>query len=420
MSGQQRQRVPPGAETPGRVGDVRRGNLARVLTAIARWTSEQSPTRAQLATLTGLTKASVSSLVTELIEQGLVVEIGQHRDGERGRPGVGLGLDPSRCVLGMEVNVDYVSAGLVNLSGQPINHAVLPRDNRSSRPEEVTGALGELITEYRNFATNRGITILGGALAIPGLVDSRNSLVLHAPNLGWDGIRLGLAGLLPDTLLGVSLFNEANASAVAYRQSVPQAPATFLFVSGEVGIGGAVVIDSELFTGPHGAAGEIGHVIVQPGGSPCSCGAHGCLETMAGQDAIYRASGVLAPVRNPGQPVTTDPEPRETIALLHAALVAGEPQALDAVDRAGYYLGAAVASSARLLDVHTVVLGGHFAALGQWIVPALHRSAADHGPASGWPLRIILSPLGATAALVGAAQSVVRDLLEHPPVATQR
>ena len=412
-------RTEPGAanpQFPGSVGDVRRGNLARVLGTVARANAELHPTRAQIAAQTGLTKASVSSLVAELIEQGLLVEIGQHRDGDRGRPGVGLGLSPTRCVLGMEVNVDYISAGLVDLCGQPVHREVRQRDNRGSSPAGVMDALEDLVAGQRRLAEDQGLTILGGALALPGLVDSGSNTVLHAPNLGWEGVQLDLEPLLPKASMGVALFNEANAAALAHRQLVTSGAGDYLFVSGEVGIGGALVVGSELFAGPRGNAGEIGHVVVQPGGLHCSCGGRGCLETVAGQDAIYRAAGLDAPAPGARGNGPTPAGQRHIAMHLRAALEAGDQQALSAVKSAGYYLGVALASAAQLTDLSSVVLGGHFAALGEWIVPTVQESAAQHAPRTTAPITITLSPLGHAAALIGAAQSVVRQLLENPPL----
>lgn len=398
---------------PGSVGDVRRGNLARVLGAIALADANEYPTRAQLATLTGLTKASVSSLVADLISQHLVKEIGQHRDGERGRPGVGLSLDPTRCVLGMEVNVDYISVGLVELSGQLLSHTLRRQNNRASDPEKVVETLTQLVVEICQAAQAQGLSILGGALAIPGLVDAGGNKILRAPNLGWDAVELNLSALLPEAPLGVSLHNEANASALAQQHLNPRAAANFLFVSGEVGIGGGLVIDSELFLGPQGHAGELGHVLVQPEGERCSCGARGCLETVAGQDAIFRAAGIGP--KDAGSSPKTSAESRVTsLAQLQLALRNQDPQAVAAVSRAGQSLAMAVASAVRLFDVSTVVLGGHFADLGPWILPLFERSLQMYAPAAIAPENISLSSLGTTGALVGAAYSVVRSLLEAP------
>src|SRR4029079_11567775 len=124
---------------PGRVEDVRRGNLVRILAAMAQTHADPGfrPTRAELASRTGRTKASVSSLVAELVDAGLVTESGATRDGERGRPGVGLELNTRRGVVGMEINVDYISAGLLDLGGTLRILRTLERGNRGQPPESV-------------------------------------------------------------------------------------------------------------------------------------------------------------------------------------------------------------------------------------------------------------------------------------------
>jgi predicted NBD/HSP70 family sugar kinase len=208
----------------------------------------------------------------------------------------------------------------------------------------------------------------------------------------------------------------------------PAGDADFLFISGEVGVGGGLVIGSELFTGPHGHAGELGHVVVQPEGTLCSCGGTGCLETVAGQDAIFAAAGIPQH-RNAGRLPAPDPSGRmpsvrgqeapgpsrsDSLAQLLSALAAGDGEALAAVGRAGHYLGVAVASTVRLLNIPSVVLGGHFAILGKWITPALWDSLERYAPGKVPARNISLSAVGQAGALLGAAGSVVRSLVEAP------
>jgi predicted NBD/HSP70 family sugar kinase len=248
--------------------------------------------------------------------------------------------------------------------------------------------------------------------------------VIAAPNLGWNNETLDLPALLPELPLGIRLFNEANAAALAELQVRPHGHADFLFVSGEVGVGGGLLIGSELFTGPSGHAGELGHVVVQPDGTACSCGGRGCLETVAGQDAIFAAAGisrafpaVAGNAENAGQETgvsPSDPSRSESLDQLKSALLANDAAALAAVGQAGLSLGVAVASSARLFNISAVVLGGHFALLGKWIVPALNNSLAIYAPGVVREENISLSGLGQTGALRGAAGSVVRSLLEAP------
>lgn len=406
------------AGTPGSMSDVRRGNLALVLGRIAQSDSGTHLTRAQVAAATGLTKASVSSLVLDLLDAGLVRETGLNPQGERGRPGVGLELNPSRGVMGMEINVDYISAGLTDLSGTLLLEETRERDNRNSPAGAVVAALAALAAELSGSARAQGVGVLGGGLAVPGLVDARTGTVITAPNLGWAMEALDLGALLPGMPLGTTLFNEANAAALAELRYRPAGAADFLFVSGEVGVGGGLVIGSELFTGPDGHAGELGHVVVQPDGTACSCGGTGCLETVAGQDAIFAAAGIPAGAPSSGRSssdqAASGPSRSESLSELLSALAEGDAAALTAVSRAGHYLGVAVASTVRLLNISSVVLGGHFAILGEWIRPALADSLAKYAPGKVLPESISLSAVGQAGALLGAAGSVVRSLVEAP------
>ncbi|MGX1592413.1 ROK family transcriptional regulator [Glutamicibacter sp. NPDC055491] len=394
------------SSAPGNVGDVRKANLARVLSVIAGTGDAGRLSRADIAQRSQLTKASVSSLVADLLAAGLAIEIGVHRDGERGRPSVGLVLNPARCVMGMEINVDYIAAGLVDLSGKLLAHEIRPRTNHRSHSGEVLAALGELSRNLQEAAQSQGLAILGGALAVPGLVDEEQFTVLQAPNLGWVEQELDVAALLPEPKTRFRLFNEANASALAQQQLMAAQDRDFLFVSGEVGIGGGLIIGAELFVGPQGHAGELGHVVIAPDGKACSCGGRGCLETVAGQEAILAAANLGA---------VADSESRqERIGRLYQALETGAEPAVGAVAEAGKSLGIAVASAMRLYNVSTVVFGGHFAALEQWLRPAMEASLQVHAPSIAAQARLLCSPLGQTGALVGAARSVVGDLLEAP------
>lgn len=388
--------------TPGRVGDVRKQNLALVLRNVH---SGVPTTRAQLAAETGLTKASVSSLVADLLDAGLLTEVGITRDGERGRPGVGLALNPLRGALGAEVNVDYLGVGVVDLNGNLHFQETVERHNSGSSPEEVLGALRMMTKRAAAAASDAGILLLGGGLAVPGLVDPDRDLVATAPNLGWSGVELSreLEALLPHGPFGVTLSNEANSAALAelwYGQG--GSFRAYLYISGEVGVGGGLIIDSQLFTGPAGHAGEIGHTVVHPQGPKCTCGGHGCLETFAGQEAIFSASGI------------GDGSTGQRMALLLAALESGDARALAAVDEAGYYLGVAAATSARIMNVAAVVLGGHFAVLENWIRPALRRSLDEFAPGVVPANAVAFSSLRQTAALMGAAGSCLRRVLANP------
>jgi predicted NBD/HSP70 family sugar kinase len=340
----------------------------------------------------------------DLLDAGILREIGLNPQGERGRPGVGLELNPARGVIGMEINVDYIAAGVTDLSGAVAVQVIRERDNRESESAPVMTALADLAAEVRTAAMGKGVELLGGGLAVPGLVDAGNSTVIAAPNLGWQDVKLDLGRLIPRLPLGVTLFNEANAAALAELARGPGGRHDFLYVSGEVGVGGGLVIRSELFTGPEGHAGEVGHIVVDPEGSPCSCGGTGCLETVAGQDAIFLAAGIAGKAKTRS----------ESMSALVAALAGEKPDALRAVERAGRALGVAVASTARVVNIGAVVLGGHFAVLERWLRPSLVESLSRYAPGKIRPENITAAAVGEGAALLGAAGSVVRSLVEAP------
>jgi predicted NBD/HSP70 family sugar kinase len=392
------------AATPGSMGDVRRGNLALVLGTVAQSPPGTHLTRAQIAAATRLTKASVSSIVLDLLEAGILHEIGLNPQGERGRPGVGLELNPARGVMGMEINVDYIAAGATSLSGAVMVQEIRERNNRDTSSAPVMAALAALAGEVRAAAAAKGMEVLGGGLAVPGLVDAGSATVITAPNLGWVDEKLDVSRLLPGLPLGVTLFNEANAAALAELAHGPHGKQDFLFISGEVGVGGGLVIRSELFTGPEGHAGEVGHIVVDPEGSPCSCGGTGCLETIAGQDAIFAAAGIEGKRQARS----------ESMSALVQALAAEKPDAVLAVQRAGRSLGVAIASTSRVTNIRAVVLGGHFAVLEHWLRPPLVESLSKYAPGKVLPEHITTAAAGEGGALLGAAGSVVRSLLEAP------
>ena len=385
---------------PGRVGDVRRRNLSLVLDSIAR-TGDAKPSRAQLAAGTGLTKAAVSSLVADLVESGLVSEVGLYRDGERGRPGQGLELSSRRGVVGMEINVDYLAVGLVDLGGNLRFHSIVESRNRGMAPQEVMQRLGSLVAEAVAAAAVENVAILGGGLAVPGLVDEQRNIVLSAPNLHWENEQLQPGSLLEGAPLGVRLSNEANSAALG-ELWYGGGPADFLYVSGEVGVGGGVIIGSDLYVGPGGSAGELGHIVVHPEGPECSCGGAGCLETFAGQEAIFEAANI------------PDGSLADRTEQLLAALAARDPGALKAVHDAGRYLGVALASSARLMDIDAVVLGGHFALLAEWLRSALLVSLERYAPGLLEPDSLGVSSLEHSGTLLGAAGQVIRSVIESP------
>jgi len=396
--------------SPARQDALRPHNLALVLQHIA---AGEPVTRARLAAATGLTKTTVSSLVDDLVSARLVVELGPEARGEIGRPGSALALDPSGYAgIGLEINVDYIAVCLANLVGEVRYLRTRARDNRSQSPAKVLGRAVRMIGTALARAEAARLTVAGLGVAVPGPVETDSGLLRLAPNLGW--VDVPVAAILADRLAGhdlaVVVDNEANLAALGELWFGGHHDlADFIHVSGEIGVGGGVVLSEELFRGVRGFAGEIGHVVVQPDGPRCRCGARGCLEQVAGQEAILRAAGLTGAVG------TSIGQPGGSVAELLARARAGDPATLRAVESAGRALGIGLSATVNVVDPSTVVLGGLYAALEPWLRGPLLEELSERAITHRWsPVQLLASRLGPDAAVRGAAGVVVKRVLSEP------
>ena len=370
----------PSGDVPLRPRAMRDRNRALVLDAVAR---HEPVTRAQLAARTGLTKSSVSSIVTELLAAHLVVEQGAQRGSELGRPGTALTLARDGLAgLGLEVNVDYLAACVVDLARRTRVQYVEVGDNRARDPAAVAELLARLAAAAVAAARTQGLTISATCVAVPGLVDQETGAVARAPNLDWSGVPLRrlLAGRVPAALTPVLVENEANLAALG-----------------------------ELFRGAHGHAGELGHTTLEPDGAACACGGRGCLELFCGQEAILRRAGLDPAVS------TSTGRADGPVSTLVGQLAAGDGKALAALEVAGRSLGVAAASLVKLLDPDTVVLGGIYAVLAPWLREPFQRALLAGIPMTrAAPPRVAVSALGPDAAVRGAAGLVTASMLARP------
>ncbi|HEX5540378.1 MAG TPA: ROK family protein [Micromonospora sp.] len=391
----------PGA---ARQGSLREHNLGLVLRHVA--TAERPPSRAGLAAATGLTRATVSALVDDLIGGALLAEVGPTPRSGAGRPALGLILaDQGPAAVGLEINVDYLAVCVVDLTGMVRYRSVQPADLRPLPPQVVLARLAGLAAAACGEAERQGLTVAGAALAVPGLVTPQG-VVRLAPNLGWRDVDVA-AGLARPIGFRSPLVvdNEANLAAIGELHAASPGSDNFVYVSGEIGIGAGIVLDGVLFRGARGFSGELGHVTVAPDGPECRCGARGCLERYAGQEAILAAAGLAAQGLPHGR----------AVAELADLAAEGDLATRGALTAAGTALGVALAGVVNLLDVDTVVLGGSYAPLAAWLRPAIEREINRRVLTAAWsPVTVRPARLGPDAAMLGAAGTVVRAILDRP------
>jgi predicted NBD/HSP70 family sugar kinase len=391
---------------------LRRANLALLVRTLRE---HGQVSRAQLAVHSGLSKATVSSLVGELAQRGLVRPAGTAAGGQ-GRPGELVELRPAAaCGVGLDLHVEHVGAIVVDLTGEVVLRRQVACDVPASGPERVLDLLSDLLTGVLGDVRARGGWCVGATTAVPGLVDGDGAVVRLAPQLRWREVALR-DGLAARTGLDLDFFaadNDANLAAVAEHHAGAAAGLDdFVYLTGDHGVGAGVFSRGELVRGHLGYAGEVGHLALEPLGPWCSCGRRGCWETQVGLGALLHACATPDdPVRDPA----LDPDAR--MALVRGRAEAGDRRTLDALHQIGAALGAGVAVLVNLLNPAAVVLGGYFAALPEWLLEPVRSEVAARVLAEGaGGATVVASRLGFRAPSTGGAVHALRRALDDPAV----
>ena len=399
-------------QAPADQATVRRSNLGLVL----RHLRDAGPrSRARIAQDTGLNKATVSSLVAELADRRLISAGDVDRAGSVGRPGLIVHLDGrSVCGIGVELNVDYMAILALDLRGEVLFEHSVALDVDVLGPERTLDEVAQLVRQALDAAHERGAAPVGLTVAVPGLVRSVDGVATYAPNIGWhdvpvlDGLRARV-----DLDCPIRVENDANLSAIAEWAMGPEARTPDLvYLTGEVGVGGGLIVDGRLLRGAGGLSGEVGHTSLGDPARTCGCGRRGCWETVVGLTALLNAAA------DPDDPVHDHARDLETrLAELAARADAGDRRTLDALDQVGTALGNGAAVLINVFNPQVVLLGGYFAVLGRFLTEPMAAELRERvfGPDLAGA-RIVLSTLGFTAAVRGGAHVALEAVFDDPTV----
>lgn len=369
--------------------DSRRSNLRTTLELVS---SHGSTSRAEIARQTGLSRAAVSSLVGELIDDGLLRELGQGVSAG-GKPPTLLALNErGRDIVTLDLGHQPFRGALVDLSGHI--HERIDADGQLDTPVGAT-AHEVAVAMIESLIAGASAPVLGIGVGAPGVVDA-SGRVLEAANLDWHGVDLG-ALLRGRFDIPVSIANDAAMAAlVEYRRQTSHRSLGLIKIGR--GIGAGIVIDGTLHRGDHSAAGEIGHLRVVERGERCRCGNTGCLETVASVPAIMRRLGL-----DPGH------HPWDALAL--AGLV-GESPVRQALLEAGGHLGAVLANVVATLDVGRLVLAPDLLNAGDVLVEEVRNQLRSRSlPATADLIEVDTTRMGGDLVLAGAASAVLIDRL---------
>jgi N-acetylglucosamine repressor len=319
--------------------------------------AHQPISRADLARTMGVRRGSVSLIVNDLLQSGLIIE-GATAKTVRGRKPTFLHIDSKRrTVIAVDVRVSQTYIMLADILGKPLAGVIGFPTIRD--PKLLVASLAKRIRAL--LAEHGGVDACEGlGVSVPGMIEQSTMRVLHAPTLGWRNVDLR-APLAAETGLRVELENSGRACALAQLWAMHgTAPlGDFVFVTVSDGIGVGVIVRGEAMRGRHNIAGEFGHVPLSLNGPRCSCGANGCWEAyISNRATVARYFGRQAESQEP----IPAAEQTFTVEDLIARARGGDVRARAAIQTTGRYMGIGLVSVVNVFDPARVYVGGEITA----------------------------------------------------------
>ncbi len=369
--------------------------------------SQGPVSRLALARLSGLSPAALTVLVGALLEEGLLVEVDNQKGfiPRVGRRSVPLDLNTkSGFALGIHITPRVTRVGLVNLKGEIVDQ--MRGDPPGREPARTIAGLAQLSRDL--MARNAG-PVVGVGVGAVGLVERDKGLNFRALSLGWQNVPIKA---LFENELGLPVLVDNNARAMTlgellfgYGRSHNYRNIALIYIG--TGVGGGIALDGQLYWGSGSAAGEIGHMIIDPLGPPCYCGARGCVEQFAGEAAMLREAQELGlkPLE------TASNSANLTMEDLLEAAKQGDPGAVEIIRQAGRAIGIAVTNTYRVLNPDTIIIAGRIARAQGLFLEAVRKEAGKSGIAPESEMNILEASLGDNIGLIGAAALVLGEYL---------
>ncbi|MGA2624558.1 MAG: ROK family protein [Bacteroidota bacterium] len=317
-----------------------------------------------------------------------------------------------RRTIGVDLGATTVKSGVVDSRGRILRQVVA--DTRANEGPEIV--VRQILSTIQSLLTHESRSDVGGVgIGAPGVVSLDGNTVEYPPNFSnWTSFELG-STVSTACRLPVHVENDANVAAIAeakFGAGIDEKD--FIFVIWGTGVGGGIIVDRKIFRGPHGGAGEIGHMSIDHNGPRCNCGNHGCIECYIGQRYLsQRTKEILEQSHERGKPSLIERlvdgnldaiEPK----VISTAAQQGDPIARAILEEAGRFLGYALAAAINLLDVRVAVIGGGISASPDFVFDAIQSGARSRALKSHQPhIRILRAKLGNAAGIIGAASLVM-------------
>jgi predicted NBD/HSP70 family sugar kinase len=378
--------------------EVRQHNLSTLL----RHVHVRGPaSRADLTSLTGLNRSTVKGLTEELSDAGLLRESAPVGTGGAGRPSITVEPESEQLyVLALDVGVEHLTAVRVGLGGVVLDRRELAQ---TPRDYDVRRTLKRLMKLSASLLadTPPDARCVGIGVGVCGGVSPEDGVVRFAPNLGW--IDVPLRELLAEALgttLRITIGNDGDLGARAeHLRGAARGLSDVVYISGEVGVGGGLILDGRPINGYGGYGGEIGHMSIDPKGLPCRCGRRGCWETEVGDQAVLLA--------------TQAPQGMSLEQVL-AAYANGERWVQPGMRRVARSLSLGVVNLVNIFNPQLILFGGAVRHLYVALQPLVHEALKEALDAPGQQVRLGLAGLGDDSIALGAAELAFAPLLDDP------
>lgn len=311
--------------------------------------------RIELSDITGISRATVTTITAELLQNGLIREVPRETtepEARRGRPRVDLVIrGDSHLVVGAKISKNQMSLVLLDFAGSQIGTLETELTRATFEPQDLANVVLDAVDQLVQSAGYTMGDISGAAIGIAGIVDAAHGLVYWSPSLSQRNVEFGK--LLTQTLgLPTFIDNDANLVAVAEKAfGLGQSHSDFIVVTIESGVGMGLVIGNKLYRGTRGCGAEFGHTKVHLDGALCRCGQRGCLEAYVADYALIREAMTL-----PG--ADPDADPGTTIETLLTDAKAGEATAKSIVNRASRVFALGLANLVNIFDPQLIILAG--------------------------------------------------------------
>ncbi|MFV2049394.1 ROK family protein [Metabacillus litoralis] len=332
---------------------VKKNNKALVLQLIMH---REPISRADIAQISGLHKATVSSLVNELLEEELIYESGPGESSGGRRPVILHFNKVAGYAIGIDIGANYVLSVLTDLKGNIVlekNHAVTLTPYPTIM-NLVKSMIQSLMTEMPQ--SRYGVVGIG--VGVPGIVNKEGTVLL-APNLGWKNtnLKLDLEELFE---VPVIVENEANAGAFCEQKfGAGKDYENMVYISAGIGIGVGIFLNRELYQGKNGFSGEMGHMIIDMNGKPCNCGSKGCWEAYASEHALLEQA-------------------ESSIETVLELAKNHDQTAQDLFKEIGKYLGIGINNIINTFNPDQVIIGNRLALAREWIEEPIKTTIENH------------------------------------------